>query len=316
MTASVDGEEGAMETRRLGRLEHESSVIIFGGAMFASINSKDADAAIEFALDSGINHFDTSDDYGESEDHLGRWMPRIRDRIFLATKTTERDKAGAARTIRRSLERLGVDHVDLLQLHAIGDDEELDAVTARGGALEACVEARDEGLIGGIGITGHGVKAAAVHLEGLQRFPFDSVLTPYNYKLARDPQFVRDFDALAAAATEGDVALMLIKAIARNQWRDEGARRYTTWYEPLDEQRAIDAAVAFALARTEAAGICAASDPQLLQMIVAAEQRRNSISEGDIDEVLSNVPDYDSPFHSTPERSGPEWLKESEKRTA
>ena len=172
-----------MEKRRLGRMEHMSSVLIYGGAALAHVEPSQADESIAFALASGINHFDTSDDYGNSEVHLGRWMPRIRDDIFLATKTTERTKERASGTIRRSLERLNVDRVDLIQLHAICDLEELDEVTRPRGALEAVVEARDEGLAGGIGITGHGRFVTATHLEALRRFPFDTVLTPYNYRL-------------------------------------------------------------------------------------------------------------------------------------
>src|SRR5918992_1006947 len=246
---------GHMEKRRLGRLGHMSSVLIYGGAALADVSTDRADASIQFALDSGINHFDTSDDYGDSEVHLGRWMPRVRDRVFLATKTTERTRRGAHATIRRSLDRLNVERVDLLQLHAVCTAGELDEVTGPGGALEAAVAARDDGLVGGIGITGHGVGVAAVHLEALRRWPFDTVLTPYSYLLTRDPEFSRQFDALAAEAEANDVALMLIKYLAKDLWRTGTSPRRATWYEPLEDQIQINAAVAFALARREATGI-------------------------------------------------------------
>jgi aryl-alcohol dehydrogenase-like predicted oxidoreductase len=299
-----------MEQRRLGRLGHMSSVLIYGGAALADVSSDRADASIAFALDSGINHFDTSDDYGDSEVHLGRWMPRVRDAVFLATKTTERSRRGAQDTIRRSLERLNVERVDLLQLHAVCTAAGLDDVTRTGGALEAAVAARDEGLVGGIGITGHGVGVAAVHLEALRRWPFDTVLTPYSYLLSRDPHFSRDFDALAAEAEGNDVALMLIKYMAKDLWRTGTPPRRTTWYEPLEDQAQINAAVAFALARKEATGICTAGDVDLLPKVVEAAKVAPSIGGAEIEQTLSQGDGLASPFLSRPGRPTPEWLEE------
>jgi aryl-alcohol dehydrogenase-like predicted oxidoreductase len=299
-----------LERRRLGRLGHMSSVLIYGGAALADVSRERADASIAFAVDSGINHFDTSDDYGESEVHLGRWMPRIRDEIFLATKTTERSRVGAAATIRRSLERLNVERVDLLQLHAVCTDADLDAVTAAGGALEAVVAARDEGLVRGIGITGHGVGVARVHLEALQRFPFDTVLTPYSHLLARDPRFRAEFDALAAEAEAKDVAVMLIKYMAKGLWRDSAPARRTTWYEPLEDQAEINAAVAFALARKQATGICSAGDVDLLPKVVEAAAAASTITLEEAERVLAATEGLASPFVSRPGRPTPEWLEE------
>jgi aryl-alcohol dehydrogenase-like predicted oxidoreductase len=299
-----------MEYRRLGRLGHMSSVLIYGGAALADVSQQDADASISFALEAGINHFDTSDDYGDSELQLGRWMPRMRDRIFLATKTTERSRRGAEATIRRSLERLSVESLDLIQLHGICDLDELDEVTGPDGALEACVAARDEGLAGGVGITGHGYGVSATHLEALRRFPFDTVLTPYSYRLWQEPGFRVDFEALAEEVRAQDVGMMLIKHIAKDLWRDAEKPRYSTWYEPLDRQPQIDAAVAFALSRKEATGLCTAGDVRLLPLIVEAEKRAASVTHEELEEVLSDVPEYRSPFVSSPGRSTPEWLKE------
>jgi aryl-alcohol dehydrogenase-like predicted oxidoreductase len=287
-----------------------SSVLIYGGAALADVGEAQADESIRFALEAGINHFDTSDDYGDSERQLGRWMPRIRDRVFLATKTSERTAPAAAATIERSLERLNVERVDLLQLHAVCDMDELDEVTRSGGALEAIVAARDKGLVGGIGITGHGVDSTATHLEALRRFPFDTVLTPYSYRLWREPKFRTDFDRLADEARAHDVGLMLIKHVARNLWRNSDERRFTTWYEPLDVQAHIDAAVAFALAREDITGLCTASDVALVRRMVEAEDKRGSISSDEIDATLSQVPEYESPFVSTDDRPTPEWLRE------
>jgi aryl-alcohol dehydrogenase-like predicted oxidoreductase len=299
-----------MEKRRLGRLEHMSSVLIYGGAALADVEPSDADDSIGFALESGINHFDTSDDYGDSELHLGRWMPRIRDKVFIATKTSVRSREKAAETIPRSLERLNVDRVDLIQLHAICVLEELDEVTRSTGALQAAVAARDEGLVGGIGITGHGTNVAATHLEALRRFPFDTVITPYSYLLCRDAEFRRNFEALVDEIKAQDVGLMLIKYMAKNLWPDEQQPRYATWYQPLDEDAQIDSAVAFALRLKEATGLCTAGDFRLLPKVVHAERRASLISDEEIQTTLDHVPRYESPFVSTPGRSTPEWLRE------
>src|SRR5687768_17363968 len=164
-----------MEQRRLGRIGHKSSVLIYGGAALSQVTQEVADRSIQLALHAGINHFDTAADYGDSELRLGAWMPRIRDRIFLATKTGDRTAEGAYESIRRSLQRLQVNDVDLLQLHAIGDPDDLDRATGTGGALDGALRAKEEGLVGAIGITGHGMLAPSVHLEALRRHPFDTV---------------------------------------------------------------------------------------------------------------------------------------------
>jgi aryl-alcohol dehydrogenase-like predicted oxidoreductase len=298
-----------MEQRRLGRLGHMSSVLIYGGAALSEVAQDVADRSIELALDSGINHFDTAADYGESELRLGSWMPRIRDRIFLATKTGDPTATQAYDSIRRSLERLRVAKVDLLQLHSVGAFDDLDRRTATGGALEGAIRAREEGLVGAIGITGHGMNAPAVHLEALRRFPFDTVLTPYNYRLTRYPGFLRDFEALVEEVRAQDAGLMLIKAVARNLWRAGEEHRFTTWYEPLEEQSSIDAAMAFALARRDATGICTASDVRLIPMQIEAEGRAASIPLDEAAAALERVPDLEPPFLRLEGRVAPEWLE-------
>lgn len=298
-----------MEKRRLGRLGHMSSVLIYGGAALSDVSGEDADRSIGLALKAGINHFDTAAAYGESEIHLGRWMPRIRDRIFLPTKTGDRSGDGAYDSIRRSLERLRVESVDLIQLHAVGDLEDLDRATGAGGAIDGAVRAKEEALVGAIGITGHGMGAPATHLEALRRFAFDTVLTPYNFRLARDERYRRDFEALAEETSARDVGLMLIKAVARNLWRTGESPRHTTWYEPLDEQGPIDAAVAFALARPDVTGICTAGDVGLLPMFVEAERRLGFRSMDEIESELSRVSDYEPPFVRVEGRAVPDWLE-------
>jgi aryl-alcohol dehydrogenase-like predicted oxidoreductase len=298
-----------MQTRRLGRLGHESSVLIYGGAALSDVSQKVADRSIELAFQAGINHFDTAAGYGDSELRLGAWMPRIRDRIFLATKTDDRTAAAAHDSIRRSLERLRVDGVDLIQLHAVCDLEDLDRATGSGGALEGALRARDEGLVGGIGITGHGMGGPATHLEALRRFRFDTVITPYSWRLAQDEAYVRDFEALVGEIRAQDAGLMLIKSIAGNLWREGETPAYATWYEPLDEQRTIEAAVAFALRREEATGICTAGDVRLLPMLIEAERRAASWSVEDIDRELSAVADLEPPFLRIPGRVAPDWME-------
>lgn len=284
-----------MEQRRLGRLEQHSSVLIYGGAALGSVSQQEADESIAFALESGINHFDTARSYGDSELRLGPWMSKIRDRIFLSTKTGQRSKDGAMREIHQSLERLRVDRVDLLQLHAIGDLEQLDLATESGGALEAALAARDEGIVGAIGITGHGHQAPATHLEALRRYPFETVLTPLNHVLYRDAAYRRDFDALVDEIRRQDVGLMTIKSVARGPWKTDN-HTHATWYQPFDQQANIDAAVAFVLSHAAVTGIATAGDIHLLPMLVQAVDRYRSMSKGEIDAALTSVQDYASPF--------------------
>jgi aryl-alcohol dehydrogenase-like predicted oxidoreductase len=286
-----------------------SSVLIYGGAALADVSTEAADRSIQLALDAGINHFDTAAAYGDSELHLGRWMSRIRDRIFLATKTGDRVATDAYDSINRSLERLQVDRVDLIQIHAVGDLDDLDRVTGPDGAIEGAQRAKEEGLVGAIGITGHGMRAPATHLEALRRFPFETVLTPFNHRLARERSFLSDFEALAREAVAQDVGLMVIKAIAHNHWPTEDGHRYATWYEPLDDQASIDAAVAFALERTDVTGICTAGDVELVPMLVEAERRLGTRSMEEIDSRLAAVPEYEPPFVRVEGRAVPDWLE-------
>ena len=238
-----------MEHRRLGRLDVRNSVLIYGGAGLSDVDQDTADASVREALDGGVTHFDVAASYGDAELRLGPWMPQIRDRIFLSTKTGLRERDAAWAQINASLERLQTDRVDLLQLHAVGDLEDLDRCTRPGGALEAAVRARDEGLVGAIGITGHGHEAPATHLEALRRFPFDTVLTPLNWVLAQDAGYLAEYDQLVAQVKRDDVGLMTIKAVSRRNWPEGPSGRYATWYEPFDDQETIDAAVASGLLR-------------------------------------------------------------------
>ena len=289
-----------MQQRRLGRLGHMSSVLIYGAAALSAVDQETADRSIRLALDAGINHFDVAAGYGDAELRLGPWMPRIRERIFLATKTDRRDRDGAWAQINRSLERLRTDRLDLIQVHAVGDLADLDRVTRPGGSLEAVVRARDEGLAAAIGITGHGHQAPATHREALRRFGFDTVLTPLNYVLGRDPAYLADYRDLVAEVRARDVGLMVIKAAARRNWPEAAAHAYTTWYEPFDDQERIAAAVAWVLSHEEVTGIATPGDVRLLPLVVEAERRLARAGPGDAEGVLAAAGDYSSPFIDMP----------------
>ena len=290
-----------MEHRRLGRLEQMDSVLIFGGAALAEVSEEEADHAISASLEVGVNHFDTAAGYGDSELHLGRWMAQIRDGIFLSTKTDEREKDVSKGQIHNSLERLGVDHVDLIQLHAVGNLETLDRITRSGGSLEAALEAREEGLVHAIGITGHGHQTPAVHLEALRRYSFDTVMTPWNFVLSRDDSYRRDYEALLEEVKRQDVGLMAIKTVSKRNWPEGdplSGQRYATWYEPFDEQEYMDAAVAFVLSCEQITSIPMVGDVGLIPLMLEAEEHRMHVEEAV--EILSQAPDYSSPFIHIP----------------
>jgi aryl-alcohol dehydrogenase-like predicted oxidoreductase len=289
-----------VQQRRLGRLGHRSSVLIYGAAALAEVGQDTADASIRLALDAGINHFDVAASYGDAELRLGPWMDRIRDRIFLATKTGLRDRDAAWAQVNRSLERLQTDRLDLIQVHAVGDLAELDLVTRPGGSLEAVVRAREEGLARAIGITGHGHQAPATHLEALGRFPFDTVLTPLNPVLARDPAYLADYRALVAEVQAQDVGLMIIKAASRRNWPEPDGHRYSTWYEPFDDQQRITATVAWVLSHPEVTGIATPGDVRLLPLVIEAERRLPETSPAEAEELLARTGDYSSPFIDMP----------------
>jgi aryl-alcohol dehydrogenase-like predicted oxidoreductase len=287
-----------MERRRLGRTGHDSSVLIYGAAALAEVDQDTADASLDEALAAGVNHFDVARDYGEAEVRMAPWLREHRGEIFLATKTGQRDAEAAWRGIHESLERLGVDSVDLLQLHAVGDLEELDKATAPEGALKAAVRAQEEGLVTHIGITGHSHSAPGTHLEALRRHPFATVLTPLNPAVWARPDYRADYEALVAEAQAQDVGLMVIKTVARRNWPEGADHGYATWYEPQSEPAKIRAAVSWALAHEEITGLATPGDVRLLRHVVAAEQDRMPADEAEA--FLTGDPDYSSPFVAMP----------------
>ena len=253
---------------------HESTRTIFGAAALGSVSQATADHTLETLLEYGVNHIDTAASYGDSELRVAPWLVQQPGHFFLATKTGRRDYTGAREEIRRSLERLGVERVDLLQLHNLVDVIEWETALREGGALEAAVEARDEGLVRFIGVTGHGLTVPSMHLRSLERFPFDSVLLPYSDVQMRDEHYAAGFERLASVCAERGVAVQTIKSISRAPWngREQTA---ATWYEPLREQADIDLAVHWVLGRS---GIFlnTAADVTLLPKVLDAASRYES----------------------------------------
>ena len=229
-------------THPFGRTGHDSTRTIFGAAAFSRVTQEEADQTMELVLRSGVNHIDTAASYGESEVRLGPWMERHRDRFFLATKTGERTYEAARDQIQRSLQRLRVPYVDLIQLHNLAQPEEWDVAMGPDGALRACQEARAAGLVRFIGVTGHGTGIARMHRRSLERFDFDSVLLPVNYPMLQNARYAADVEALLSLCRERNVAVQTIKAITKAPW-EERPDDAATWYEPLRDQGDIDLAV-------------------------------------------------------------------------
>ena len=258
-----------LPTAPFGRTGHDSTRVIFGAAALGGMSQARADATLDTVRQAGINHIDTAASYGASEDRLQPFLADHRDEVFLATKTGERRGDAARAQLERSLTRLGVDHVDLIQLHNLVEDDEWEVAHGPGGAVEALVHAREEGLARHIGVTGHGVRIAAMHLRSLARFPFASVLLPYNHSMLDDPTYRADVDALLDRCAADGVAVQTIKAIARRRWpADHDGPRFS-WYEPLDDPDALARAVRFVLAE-ERVFLNTSSDAHLLAATIAA----------------------------------------------
>ena len=258
-------------TMPFGKTGHQTTRVIFGAAAFWGGDVDMAARTYDIIKGYGINHIDVAASYGRAERLVGSWFPEHRTEFFLATKAGERTREAAAAQFAHSLERMNVDSVDLLQLHNLVDPDEWATALGPGGALEAALEAREQGKLRFIGVTGHGVTVAAMHLRSLERFPFDSVLLPYNVTMMRNPQYAADFNELANVCQERNIAMQTIKGITLGPW-GEKEHTTTTWYEPLQEQADIDAAVDFVLARPNAF-LNTASDVTLLPRILDAASR-------------------------------------------
>jgi len=261
-----------LETLPFGRTGHHSTRIIFGAAALALVPQEAADRGLALLLEAGVNHIDTAASYGDAELRIRPWMREHRQRFFLATKTGERSYEGARAQIRHSLERLGVERLDLLQLHNLVQEEEWQQAFGPDGALRAAVEAREDGLVRFLGVTGHGTRVAGMHLRSLERFDFDSVLLPYNFSMMQDAEYAEQFEALLTLCHQRGVAVQTIKSIARRRWAEGTQPRTTTWYEPLEQQAEIDRAVHFALGKP-GVFVNTASDLTLLPRMIEAARR-------------------------------------------
>lgn len=257
-----------LPTREFGRTGHESTRVIFGAAALGGMSQERADATLGQIREWGINHIDTAASYGASEDRLRSWLADHRSEVFLATKTGERSGTGARAELERSLERMQVEHVDMIQLHNLVEDQEWDAAFAENGAVAALAAARDEGLVSEIGITGHGLRIARMHMRSLERFDFGSVLIPVNFVLWQDDAYRSDVEQLLAVCADRKVAVQTIKSIARGRWTDPAARKFS-WYEPLTDPRAIARATRWVLAQPQMF-LNTTSDARLLPAILDA----------------------------------------------
>ena len=283
-----------MDKRRLGRTGHMSSVVTFGAAGIGRVEQDVADRAIALALAHGVNHIDVAPRYGDAELRLKPWIPKIRKDVFLGCKTIERTREAAKAELHRSLERLGTDRLDLYQHHSVGKLADLDACTARGGALEALVEAREEGLVRWLGITGHTHDAPRTHLEALRRFDFDTVMFPLNFVLWAIPEYRQSVETLLAECARRDVGVHIIKTVAKDPWGGR-AKTHTTWYEPFTEEPVIDRAVNFVLSKPVTT-LCSAGDVTVLPKVLAAAERFRPLDPAEEEELAATATRYHSPF--------------------
>jgi aryl-alcohol dehydrogenase-like predicted oxidoreductase len=255
-----------MQTRRLGRTDHHSSVAVLGGAAFARCSPEEAESGFRLALDRGVNHLDIAPRYGAAEELVGPFVPAVRDRLFIGEKTTRRDPDGVRAQLEESLRRLGTDHFDLYQMHGVTSLEVLDE---RSRAAEVILRARDEGLCRYAGITGHDLQAPSTFVEALRRYDLDTVMFPIYPRLWADPAYRADAEELLAVCQERDLGVMVIKAAARAPW-DGRERTHTTWYEPWDSAEGVARGVRFALSTPGVTGFCTPGDLDVLRLALDA----------------------------------------------
>ena len=271
-------------TQPFGRSGHMSTRTLFGAAALGHVTQEEADRTLEVLLQYGVNHIDVAASYGDAELRIAPWLARYRSQFYVATKTDAGTAQEAKEELQRSLERMHIDYVDLWQLHNLVDPIEWDTALSPGGAIDAAVEAKKQGLIRAVGVTGHGLQIAATHRRSLERFDFDSVLLPYNYITMQSPYYAENFNALVATCQQRNVAVQTIKSIAYKPWMGR-KRTHNTWYEPLEDQQDIDLAVHWALKRP---GIFlnTVGDIQLLPRVLDAANRFQEDSPGPSDEQM------------------------------
>jgi aryl-alcohol dehydrogenase-like predicted oxidoreductase len=271
-----------------GRTGHQSTRIIFGAAALSRVSQDVADQALDVLLDHGINHIDVAASYGDAELRVAPWLKRHPDQFFIATKTNKRRAEEAREELQRSLDRLGVDHVDLWQLHNLSDPIEWDTALSPGGVIDAAVEARDKGLVRAIGVTGHGAQVAATHRRSLERFDFDSVLLPYNFVTLQSAYYRENFYAVKARCEQRGAAVQTIKSLAYRPWMGR-ERTTSTWYQPLQEQPEIDRAVHWALGEPGIFVISSGDVGLLPKILDAGERFASRPSEGEMQEMVKRL---------------------------
>ncbi len=277
-----------IEKRPFGRTGHQSTCTIFGAAALGRVTQDEADRTLEVLLHYGVNHIDTANSYGEAEKRIGPWMDRHRNDFFVATKTENRTYEGAREHLHRSLDLLRTDHIDLWQMHILVKPEDWEIAMGPGGALEAFVEAKEQGLVRFLGVTGHETSIARMHRRSLERYDFDAVLLPYNYALMQNPQYAADFEGLLEICKQRNVAVQTIKSLSRGRWGDK-PQTSATWYEPFTEQSDIDLAVQWVL-RRPGIFLNTAGDIHLLPKILDAASRFDPAEvPADIDEQIANL---------------------------
>lgn len=276
-----------MEKRRLGRTGHESTVVTFGTFSVGRVSQANADKTIELVLEHSVNHIDIAPSYGEAMERMAPWMPEIRSQVFLGAKTNRRTKDEAWEDIRSCMRRLGVDSFDLFQLHSVGTMEDLDRVTGPGGALEALIEMREQGLTRWLGITGHGPEVPRVHLEALRRFDFDTIMFPVTVSMYRNPDYRKAAQELLAAANEKDVGIQTIKMLARGGWGGR-EKALNTWYDPYRDQDEIDKALWWQLSQPIHTAP-STGEPSLLPRILDAAERFRQLSASEQEAVMKSL---------------------------
>ena len=279
----------AIAKQLFGRSGHTSTRTIFGAASLGHVAQEEADKVLEVLQRYGVNHIDVAASYGDAELRIAPWLARHRAQFYVATKTDARTAQEAKEELQRSLERMGIDYVDLWQLHNLADPIEWDTALSPGGVIDAAVEAKKQGLIRAIGVTGHGLQIAAMHRRSLERFDFDSVLLPYNYITMQTPYYAENFNALLSTCQQRNVAVQTIKSIAYKPWIGRPHTR-NTWYEPLEDQQDIDMAVHWVLKRP---GIFlnTVGDIHLLPRVLDAASRFQPDSPGPTAEQMHTLVD-------------------------
>ena len=266
--------------KMFGRTGHESSRTIFGAASLGAVTQDEANRTLDILLHYGVNHIDTAASYGDSELRIGPWMKTYRDNFFLATKTDKRTYQEAKKDLHRSLDRLKVDSVDLWQMHMLVNPQEWSTAMDSGGAIEAFIEAKEQGLTRFLGVTGHGLAAPAMHLRSLEKYDFDAVLCPYNYVLMQNQTYAAEFEKLVGKCAERNVAIQTIKSIARGPLGDK-VKNHAVWYDPLEGDEAIGHAVKWVLGNNHVF-LNTVGDIHLLGKVLKAADQYDTIPEEEI----------------------------------